>query len=87
MAICYDGRMDWREHIHADPSIMVGKPVIKDTRIPVEMILEHLAFGRTIEQVLVSWPRLTRDDVLAALQYALEVYRTDSSKVLLKTSA
>jgi uncharacterized protein (DUF433 family) len=62
--------MDWHEHIHADPAIMVGKPAIKGTRIPVEMILEHLAFGRTIEQVLVSWPLLTRDDVLAALAYS-----------------
>jgi uncharacterized protein (DUF433 family) len=79
--------MDWREHISADPAIMVGKPVIKGTRIPVEMILEHIAFGRTIEQVMVSWPRLTREDVLAALQYALEVYRTEDSKAPLKTSA
>ena len=58
--------MDWREHISADPVIMVGKPVINATRIPIEVILEHGAFGRTLDQVLVSWPRLTRHDVLAA---------------------
>lgn len=79
--------MDWREHIHSDPEILGGKPVIKGTRISVELILENVAFGRTVEQLLHSYPHLTRDQVLAALQYALEVYRVDELQAPLKVGA
>ncbi|MBI3249268.1 MAG: DUF433 domain-containing protein [Deltaproteobacteria bacterium] len=56
--------------IHADPSVMMGKPVIAGTRITVELILEKLAAGETVEQLLEAHPRLTRRAVLAALAYA-----------------
>ena len=56
--------------INSDPSIMMGKPVINGTRITVELILEKLAAGETIEQILDAHPRLTRDAVLAALDFA-----------------
>lgn len=42
---------NWQSRIHADPQIMFGKPVIKGTRIPVELILEKLAYGETIEHL------------------------------------
>ena len=53
--------------IQSDPSIMMGKPVIAGTRITVELILEKLAAGESVEQVLDSHPRLMKEAVLAAL--------------------
>ncbi len=58
--------------IEADPRIMVGKPVIKGTRITVELILDKLAAGQTVEQILEDYPHLTREGVQAALRYAAE---------------
>lgn len=63
--------------IQSDPSIMTGKPVIAGTRITVELILEKLAAGETIEQLLDSHPRLTREAVLAALDFAAKVLKAD----------
>jgi uncharacterized protein (DUF433 family) len=63
--------------IQSDPSIMMGKPVIAGTRITVELILEKLAAGESVEQVLDSHPRLTREAVLAALDFAAKVLKAD----------
>ena len=56
--------------IQSDPAVMMGKPVVNCTRITVELILEKLAAGETIEQILDAHPRLTREGVLAALDFA-----------------
>lgn len=58
------------ERITIDPKIMHGKPVIKGTRIPVYVILNLLAGGMSEEEVLKEYPDLTRDDILACLEYA-----------------
>jgi uncharacterized protein (DUF433 family) len=58
--------------IQSDPDLMLGKPVIRGTRITVEMILRKLSCGESVEQILESHPRLTREAVLAALEYAAE---------------
>ena len=63
--------------IQSDPSIMMGKPVIAGTRITVELILEKLAAGETVEQILEAHPRLTREAIQAALAFALEALRAD----------
>ena len=63
--------------IQSDPSIMMGKPVIAGTRITVELILEKLAAGESIEQILDSHPRLTKEAVLAALDFAAKVLIAD----------
>ncbi len=63
--------------IHSNPKVMMGKPVILGTRITVELILERLASGETIEQVLDAHPRLTRQAVLAALGFAAQALRAD----------
>ncbi len=63
--------------IVSDPSVMMGKPVVKGTRITVELILEKLAAGETIEQILNAHPRLTREAVRAALAFAAETLRSD----------
>ena len=65
------------ELIQADPSIMMGKPVIAGTRITVEIILEKLAAGETIEQMLAAHPRLTRKAIQAALAFAARALRAD----------
>ena len=63
--------------IQSDPSVMMGKPVIAGTRITVELILEKLASGETIEQILEAHPRLTREAIQAALAFAAEALRAD----------
>ena len=63
-------KADWKNRIVSVPDIMFGKPVIKGTRVPVELIIEKLAAGRTIEQLLISYPHLVADDIYACLAYA-----------------
>ena len=58
--------------IVSDPAVMMGKPVIKGTRITVELILEKLAAGETIKQILEAHPRLTRETIQAVLSFAAE---------------
>ncbi|MEZ4614535.1 MAG: DUF433 domain-containing protein [Caldilineaceae bacterium] len=58
--------------IQSDPNVMMGKPVIAGTRITVELILEKLAAGETIEQLLDAYPRLTHEAITAALAFASE---------------
>jgi len=67
----------YKGFIKSDPSIMMGKPVIAGTRITVELILEKLAAGETIEQILEAHPRLTREAIQAALAFAAEALRAD----------
>jgi uncharacterized protein (DUF433 family) len=63
--------------IVSDPSVMMGKPVVAGTRITVELILEKLSAGETVDQVLAAHPRLTREGILAALGFAAEALRAD----------
>lgn len=72
----YICRMD-HPRISQDPAIMGGKPCIKGTRIPVEIVLRYLASGDTIEQVLEGYPSLTREDVLAAISFAADFVSQD----------
>jgi uncharacterized protein (DUF433 family) len=79
--------MEWRDRSASDPAILVGKPVVKGTRISVELIVGWLANGWTIEQVLESYPHITREDVLAALAFAAERLREDDYIPLPKIAA
>ena len=63
--------------IVSDPNIMMGKPVISGTRITVELILEKLAAGETIEQILEAHPRLTRKSIQEALSFAAQALKAD----------
>lgn len=63
--------------IEIDPKIMVGKPVIKGTRITVELILEKLAAAETFEQILSQYPHLSREEVSSAVRFVLEILRQD----------
>lgn len=63
---------DWQDRIVADPSVLVGKPVVKGTRLAVEFIVELLASGWTESQVLESYPGLTTEDIRACLAFAAD---------------
>jgi uncharacterized protein (DUF433 family) len=60
------------DRIEINPDVMLGKPVIRGTRIPIELILRKLAEGATEADLLDAYPRLTQDDVRAALAYAAD---------------
>ncbi len=66
-----------KKWVTSDPSVMMGKQVIEGTRITVELVLEKLAAGETVEQVLGAHPRLTREAIQAALAFAAEALRAD----------
>ena len=69
--------MDWRERIVVDPRVLVGKPVVKNTRLAVEFLVGLLAQGWTEQEILTSYPGLTHDDILACLGYAEELLRNE----------
>jgi uncharacterized protein (DUF433 family) len=60
------------ERISVDPKIMFGKPVIKGTRVPVELILRKIAEGMTSDEILVHHPHLTAEDIRAAAAFAAD---------------
>ncbi len=69
--------MKYRNRIEINPEVMVDKPIIKGTRIPVEFILELLASGWTFEEILENYPQLKREDILAAIEYSLEILKNE----------
>ena len=69
--------MEWRARIVVDPDVLVGKPVVKGTRIAVELVIDLLARGSTNEQVLAQYDHLTAEDVHACLAYAAEVLQSE----------
>jgi uncharacterized protein (DUF433 family) len=65
--------MDWNDRIHLDPAVLVGKPVVKGTRISVEHVIKLMADGWSESDVLNNYPHLTGDDVKACLAYARDM--------------
>ena len=63
--------------IVSDPRVMMGKPVVMGTRITVDLVLEKLGSGESIEAMLEAHPRLTREGVLAALRFAAQALRAE----------
>ncbi len=63
--------------ISSDPKVMMGKPVVAGTRVTVELVLEKLAAGETVEQILSEHPRLTAEGIRAAIAFAAEALRAD----------
>ena len=68
---------DWQERIVVDPKVLVGKPLIRGTRLSVEFILDLLANDWTIEKILSEYPQLAREDVMAVLKYAAEMAKEE----------
>lgn len=69
--------MDWQERIIVDPEILVGKPVIKGTRLSVEFIIDLLAQGWSHQEILDNYPGVTEADIQACLAYAGAVLRAE----------
>ena len=69
--------MNWQDRIVIDPNVLVGKPVIKGTRISVEFTVDLLGRGWTVEQILNEYEHLTRKDIQACLAYASEVLKSE----------
>jgi uncharacterized protein (DUF433 family) len=65
--------MIYTKHVVSDPNIMLGKPIIKGTRITVEIILRKMSEGMTTDELLSSYPHLTKEDILAAISYSADV--------------
>ncbi|WP_084680428.1 DUF433 domain-containing protein [Leptospira fainei] len=70
--------MEYRDHLSADPNIMLGKPVIRGTRVTVELILERLGKGMSIDEILLATPGISKDDILACLSYSSEAVSKES---------
>jgi uncharacterized protein (DUF433 family) len=60
----------YNERVISDPRVLGGQPIVKGTRIPVEIVLEQLALNPDLQELFVDYPRLTREDVQACLDYA-----------------
>ena len=69
--------MDWQERITIDSEVLVGKPIIKGTRISVEFVLDLLGRGWTIEQILREYDHLTPNDIQASLAYASDMMKSE----------
>ena len=69
--------VDWTLHIESDPEKLYGKPVIINTRIPVDLILEKLAVGDTIDDLMEAYPKLTKKDVSACLLFAADSIKNE----------
>jgi len=69
--------MDWQDRITIDPKILVGKPVIKGTRIAVEFVINLLAQGWSQAEILRNYPGLKHEDILACLKYTGEMLQSE----------
>ena len=69
--------MDWREYIHSDPEVLVGKPTIKGTRLSVDFVLNLLSKGWTHEQIFENYPSLNQNSLQAIFAYASECLRDE----------
>lgn len=65
--------MNWTDYITVDPQVCHGKACIKGTRIMVSVVLDNLADGQTVEQIVANYPALTSEAVRAAIAYAAEL--------------
>jgi len=70
--------MNWQDYIHTDPAILVGKPVVKGTRLSVDFLLGLLAEGWTAETILQNYPQLSHKALQAVFAFAAEVMREES---------
>ena len=71
--------MNWRDHIHSDPDILGGKPVVRGTRISVELILEYFEDGATVADILTAYSHITEADVRAAVAFARDLLHEEAS--------
>jgi uncharacterized protein (DUF433 family) len=70
------------DRIEINPKVMMGKPVVRGTRITVELILRKLSEGATVTELLDAYPRLTREDIQAAIGYAADTLAHEETVIL-----
>ncbi|MDP2845997.1 MAG: DUF433 domain-containing protein [Candidatus Methanoperedens sp.] len=78
--------IEMEERIVVNPKIMVGKPIIRGTRIPVDAILKRLADGMSVGEILEEYPNLTGEDIRAALRYVSEVVAGEEIIPIMETA-
>jgi len=71
--------MNYKQHIERNPEIMLGKPVIKGTRITVEHIMRKLAGGYSIQDLEKNYPHLTKEQIFAAFEYAADIIANEET--------
>lgn len=71
--------MDYKQYIERSPDIMLGKPIIKGTRITVELIMRKLADGYKIMDLVKSYPHLTKEQILAAFEYTADMIANEET--------
>lgn len=69
--------VDWTMHIGSNPRTLYGKPVIINTRIPVDLILEKLASGDSIDDLLQAYPKISKNDIVACLLFAADSIKNE----------
>ncbi len=69
--------INWHEYIVSDPKVLFGKPVIKGTRVPVDLILEKMGRGESIEKLLKAYPRVTEPALYACFFFAAEAVKNE----------
>jgi uncharacterized protein (DUF433 family) len=74
--------MTMMDRIETNPKVMLGKPVIRGTRIPVDLILRKLSEGATVHDLLDAYPRLSREDIQAAIRYAADTVAHEETILL-----
>ena len=78
--------MEEHDRIVSEPGIMLGKPVIRGTRVPVELLVRKLGEGASVEEMLDAYPKLQREDILAALKFAADSLANEEIVFLPKAS-
>lgn len=69
--------MGWKDHIEINPQVLVGKPVIRGTRISVELVLQMIAAGVSETEILDNYPSLSPDDLRACVAYAADLVASE----------
>ncbi len=71
--------MNYQDKITANPKVMLGKPVIKGTRITVELILRKIAGGYSFDEIIEMYPHINKEDILACVSYAVSVIESEDT--------
>lgn len=71
--------MKWQQYIERNPEVLLGKPIIKGTRISVELIMRKLGSGYTFEALLKAYPHITKEQITAACDYAADVIANEET--------
>lgn len=83
----FEKTLDWRDYVTVNPDILVGKPIIKGTRISVDLLLDRLADGWSYSDILAAYPHLSHDQVRAAMLFVSELFKEERFVAITKINA